>query len=120
VNIPEVQLPAPLPLTIEAEEQLTVTAEVGTVVQPVKFDAVAPTFKVHGSLADEPVTVQATVAVELPAMGLAVPLPGLFAAKVMTSGVTLMLPTAPASGMGERCRFPEAIIGVGWRGFAGF
>jgi hypothetical protein len=120
VNVPEVQPPAPLPLTMVEEVQLTVTAEVGTVLQPVKFEVVVPTFKVQGSPADEPVTLQETVAVELPVMALVLPLPGLFAAKVMVAGVALMLLTVPTKGMGAMGRFPEGMIGVGWRGFPGF
>lgn len=96
----------------DAPVQLTLTAEVGTVVQPVKFDAVVPTLKVQG-LPLLLIMVNVTVALELPAMLL----PGLFAANVMVDGVASKLLALMLNGSGERGRLPNWITGVGWRGF---
>jgi hypothetical protein len=95
VNVPVVQEPAdePLPVFLVTDVQVTLTAEVATVAQPVKAVETVPTFRVHAVPLEPPVTFHVTVAVELPA----ILLPGLFAANVIVPGVAVMLDTVPVA-----------------------
>jgi hypothetical protein len=102
-------LACPPPVT-DAEVQLTLTADSGTVAQPMKLEEVAPTVKVHVRPFCPLVIFQATVATEPPAMLL----PGLFAVNGIVLGVArsklTVLPTASGTGLKG-----SETTGVDWR-----
>ncbi len=87
---------APDELVTLAAEQVTVTAETGTVEQLVNVVAAAWTFRVQVLPPPDPLAPHEAIAVELPATTGSVP--GLVALKVIVAGLTVSVKLAPASG----------------------
>jgi hypothetical protein len=102
-------LACPPPPT-EAETHLTLTADSGTVAQPLKLDEVVPTLKVHACPFLPWVMFQATVATVPPAI---VP-PGLLTVNGIVLGVARSRLTTvnPQAGI---ARLADGKTGVGWR-----
>jgi hypothetical protein len=90
---------------------LTLTADSGTVAQPLKLDELAPTLKVHISPFFPRMISQATVATEPPAMVL----PGLFAVNAIVLGEARSRRTMLDTEFGTAW-LADGKTGVGWRG----
>ena len=98
------------PPSTDAEVHLTLTADAGTVTQPLKLGEVVPALKVHIFPLLPWVIFQATVATVLPAMVL----PGLFAVNGTVLGVALNMLTLQNLVVGTDW-LADGITGVGWR-----
>ncbi len=87
---------APYPAVTLADEQVTVTAETGTVEQCANVEAAAWTFRVQVWVLPDPLAHHVAVAAELPVTTGSVF--GLVALKVIVAGLTVSVKLGPASG----------------------
>ena len=97
------------PPSTDAEVHLTLTADDGTVAQPLKLEEVVPALNVHICPFLPWVMFQATVATELPAMVL----PGLLAVNGIVLGVALNKLTRQ-NPVGATVWLADGITAVGW------